>query len=60
MAGSLHTSFLTPPFGRALFFLNGAAPPGGTTGDIDRGVLAFIGLQIVELSCLFFFSGRAT
>ena len=35
---NLQTSFLTPPFGWALFFLRGVAPPEVTTGDIYRGV----------------------
>ncbi|MBK1667731.1 C4-dicarboxylate ABC transporter [Rhodovibrio sodomensis] len=60
VAMNLQTSFLTPPFGWALFFLKGVAPPGVTTGDIYRGVLPFIGLQILGLACLFFFPGLAT
>jgi tripartite ATP-independent transporter DctM subunit len=56
---NLQTSFLTPPFGWALFFLKGVAPPGVTTVDIYRGVLPFIGLQIVTLAVLFFFPGIA-
>jgi tripartite ATP-independent transporter DctM subunit len=60
VAMNLQTSFLTPPFGWALFFLKGVAPPGVTTGDIYRGVLPFIGLQVVGLACLFFFPALAT
>ncbi|MBK1698541.1 TRAP transporter large permease [Rhodovibrio salinarum] len=60
VAMNLQTSFLTPPFGWALFFLKGVAPPGVTTGDIYRGVLPFIGLQILGLACLFFFPSLAT
>ena len=57
---NLQTSFLTPPFGWALFFLKGVAPPGVSTTDIYRGVLPFIGLQTVALVILFFFPGIAT
>ncbi|SFA95963.1 TRAP transporter, DctM subunit [Poseidonocella pacifica] len=53
IALNLQTSFLTPPFGWALFFLKGAAPPGVTTGMIYRGVLPFIGIQVLALVLLF-------
>lgn len=43
----LQTSFLTPPFGYALFYLEGVAPPGVTMGHIYRGVVPFILLIIV-------------
>jgi len=46
---NLQTSFLTPPFGFALFYLRGVAPPEVTTGDIYRGVVPFIGLQLLGL-----------
>ncbi len=39
---NLQTSFLTPPFGWALFFLRGVAPPEVTTGDIYRGIVPFV------------------
>ena len=39
MAMNLQTSFLTPPFGFALFYLRGVAPPEIKTGDIYRGVV---------------------
>ncbi len=55
VAMNLQTSFLTPPFGWALFFLKGVAPPGVTTGDIYKGVLPFIGLQALALGLLFAF-----
>ncbi|MBP0439943.1 TRAP transporter large permease [Tianweitania sediminis] len=42
----LQTSFLTPPFGYALFYLEGVAPPGVTIGHIYRGVVPFIILII--------------
>ena len=40
---NLQTSFLTPPFGWALFFLRGVAPPEVKTGDIYRGIIPFVG-----------------
>ena len=43
---NLQTSFLTPPFGWALFFLRGVAPPEITTGDIYRGIVPFVGMQV--------------
>ncbi|MEO0820705.1 MAG: TRAP transporter large permease subunit [Pseudomonadota bacterium] len=60
IALNLQTSFLTPPFGWALFFLKGAAPPGVTTAMIYRGVLPFIGIQALALALLFLFPGIAT
>ncbi|MEZ5952759.1 MAG: TRAP transporter large permease subunit [Hyphomonas sp.] len=47
MALNLQTSFLTPPFGFALFYLRGAAPPEVSTLQIWRGAMPFIGLQIL-------------
>jgi tripartite ATP-independent transporter DctM subunit len=52
---NLQTSFLTPPFGWALFFLRGVAPPQVTTRDMYLGVLPFIGLQVVAVALVFFF-----
>ena len=46
LAVNLQTSFLTPPFGFALFYLRGVAPPTVTTGSIYRGVIPFVALQI--------------
>ncbi len=46
MALNLQTSFLTPPFGFALFYLRGAAPASLNTLDIWRGAIPFIGIQI--------------
>jgi tripartite ATP-independent transporter DctM subunit len=60
VAMNLQTSFLTPPFGWALFFLKGVAPPEITTGDIYRGVIPFILLQMVALGLLFAFPEIAT
>ncbi|GAB4574203.1 MAG: TRAP transporter large permease subunit [Rhodothalassiaceae bacterium] len=50
VAINLQTSFLTPPFGFALFYMKGAAPPSVGMGDIYRGVLPFILLQILGLA----------
>ncbi|MDX1779821.1 MAG: TRAP transporter large permease subunit [Thalassovita sp.] len=60
VAMNLQTSFLTPPFGWALFFLKGVAPPGVKTSDIYKGVLPFIGIQLIGLSLVYFFPGLAT
>jgi tripartite ATP-independent transporter DctM subunit len=56
---NLQTSFLTPPFGWALFFLKGVAPPSVSTIDIYRGVIPFIGLQLLCVSLVFFYPGMA-
>ena len=50
---NLQTSFLTPPFGWALFFLRGVAPPEVTTGDIYRGIVPFVAMQILALVLVF-------
>ncbi|SFZ86618.1 TRAP transporter, DctM subunit [Devosia enhydra] len=57
---NLQTSFLTPPFGFALFYLRGVAPPRVTTGMIYRGVIPFVGLQLVAVALLFIFPPIAT
>jgi tripartite ATP-independent transporter DctM subunit len=57
---NLQTSFLTPPFGWALFFLRGVAPPEVKTSDIYRGIMPFVGLQFVALVLVFSFPGLAT
>jgi len=56
---NLQTSFLTPPFGWALFFLRGVAPPEIATNDIYRGVWTFIALQLVALVLVFYFPALA-
>ncbi|MFM9879511.1 MAG: TRAP transporter large permease subunit [Burkholderiaceae bacterium] len=50
---NLQSSFLTPPFGWALFYLKGVAPPGVTIKDIYKGVLPFIILQGITLVLVF-------
>jgi tripartite ATP-independent transporter DctM subunit len=57
---NLQTSFLTPPFGWALFFLRGVAPPEIKTRDIYVGIMPFVGMQILALVLVFFFPGLAT
>ncbi len=52
---NLQTSFLTPPFGWALFFLRGVAPPEITTRHMYLGVIPFISLQLLGLVLLYFF-----
>ncbi|HFD80366.1 MAG TPA: TRAP transporter large permease subunit [Gammaproteobacteria bacterium] len=52
IAINLQTSFLTPPFGFALFYLRGVAPQSVTTGDIYRGVAPFIVIQLLMLGLL--------
>jgi len=49
MAINLQTSFLTPPFGFALFYLRGVAAPEVTTAAIYRGAIPFVFLQLVGL-----------
>ena len=57
---NLQTSFLTPPFGWSLFFLRGVAPPEITTGDMYRGIIPFVGMQVLALALVFAFPGLAT
>ncbi|MEO1393525.1 MAG: TRAP transporter large permease subunit [Cyanobacteria bacterium J06634_5] len=49
IGANMQTSFLTPPFGFALFYLRGIAPKEVTTGNIYRGVIPFIALQLLVL-----------
>lgn len=57
---NLQTSFLTPPFGFALFYLRGVAPPTITTSEIYRGVIPFIGIQVIGLLLLIIFPELVT
>ncbi|MBD6619404.1 TRAP transporter large permease subunit [Komarekiella sp. 'clone 1'] len=57
LGANLQTSFLTPPFGFALFYLRGVAPPEVTTADIYRGVIPFILLQLLVLVLIIVFPG---
>ncbi len=60
LAVNLQTSFLTPPFGFSLFYLRGAAPKSIQTGQIYRGVLPFIAIQIGVLALLVLFPDLVT
>lgn len=60
IAINLQTSFLTPPFGFALFYLRGIAPKTVTTGQIYRGVLPFIIIQLLVLLMLSYWPWLAT
>ncbi len=52
---NLQTSFLTPPFGFALFYLRGVAPASVSTGMIYRGAAPFVILQVIGIVLLFAF-----
>ncbi len=52
---NLQTSFLTPPFGYALFYFKGVAPPEYTMGDIYRGIIPFVIIQLVGLAMMIVF-----
>jgi len=60
IAINLQTSFLTPPFGFALFYLRGVAPESVATGDIYRGVMPFVAIQIFALALLALWPELAT
>ncbi|MBT5047260.1 MAG: TRAP transporter large permease subunit [Rhodospirillaceae bacterium] len=60
IAINLQTSFLTPPFGFALFYLRGVAPASVTTMDIYRGIIPFVVIQIVGLCVVAYWPGLAT
>ncbi|MEQ3625247.1 MAG: TRAP transporter large permease subunit [Marinobacter sp.] len=55
IAVNLQTSFLTPPFGFALFYLRGVAPAEVTTGHIYRGIIPFVLIQVLGLAMLWMF-----
>ena len=55
IALNLQTSFLTPPFGWSLFFLKGVAPPEIKTVSIYKGVLPFIGIQMLVIGLVMLF-----
>ncbi|MDY6860205.1 MAG: TRAP transporter large permease subunit [Pseudomonadota bacterium] len=60
MAIVLQTSFLTPPFGYALFYLRAIAPPSVKTSEIIAGVMPFIGLIIAMCLLVAFFPSLVT
>lgn len=55
LALNLQTSFLSPPFGFALFYLKGVAPEGVTTGHIYRGIVPFLVIQVIVLLVVLLF-----
>jgi tripartite ATP-independent transporter DctM subunit len=55
LAINLQTSFLTPPFGFALFYLKGVAPPSVKTSHLYRGILPFVLIQLLFLTALIIF-----
>ncbi len=60
MAVNLQTSYLTPPFGFALFYLRGVAGDEVTTMNIYRGIIPFVMIQLLALVVLWFLPGLAT
>jgi len=60
IAINLQTSFLTPPFGFALFYLRGVAPPAVTTAAIYRGAMPFVAIQVLTLLLLALFPDIVT
>ena len=57
---NLQTSFLTPPFGYALFYFKGVAPEGFTMMHIYRGILPFVALQLISILVLCLFPALVT
>lgn len=57
---NLQTSFLTPPFGYALFYFKGVAPEGYTMGHIYRGIMPFVVLQVISMVILCLFPAIVT
>ena len=60
LAVNLQTSFMTPPFGFSLFYLNSVTPPSISTGHIYRGIIPFVILQLIGLLLVIFFPELAT
>lgn len=60
IAINLQTSFLTPPFGFSLFYLRAAAPAEVTTGQIYRGVIPYLGLQLAAVLAVWLLPMLAT
>ncbi len=57
---NLQISFLTPPFAYSIFYLKGITPPHVKTSDIYRGVIPFVGLQILAVLLCILFPGLLT
>jgi tripartite ATP-independent transporter DctM subunit len=60
LAVNLQTSFMTPPFGFSLFYLNSVTPPEVSTGHIYRGIIPFVILQLIGLMIVIFYPSLAT
>ena len=60
MCVNLQTSFVTPPFGYALFYFAGVAPQGYTMMHIYKGIMPFVILQLIGLAILVFFPALTT
>jgi TRAP-type mannitol/chloroaromatic compound transport system permease large subunit len=55
IAVNLQTSFLTPPFGFALFYLKGVAPPEVQTSHIYKGIIPYVVIQLIGLLLIILF-----
>ena len=60
MCVNLQTSFLTPPFGYALFYFKGVAPEGYTMMHVYRGIMPFVAIQVIGLIILAMFPAMST
>jgi tripartite ATP-independent transporter DctM subunit len=60
IAMNLQTSFLTPPLGPTLFYIQGVLPKGVTAADVYRGITPFVILQVIGLALVMTFPGLAT
>jgi tripartite ATP-independent transporter DctM subunit len=60
IAVNLQTSFMTPPFGFSLFYLKAVTPPEIRTGHIYRGIIPFVGVQLVGLCLVVLFPQLVT
>ena len=60
VALNLQTSFITPPFGFSLFYLRGVMPKEVSTLQMYRGVVPFIGLQVLVILVVYFFPSLVT
>ncbi|MBN2032270.1 MAG: TRAP transporter large permease subunit [Deltaproteobacteria bacterium] len=60
IAVNFQTSFLTPPMGFSLFYLKGVSPPEVRTGQIYRGIIPFVALQLVGLAVVIFIPSSVT
>jgi TRAP-type mannitol/chloroaromatic compound transport system permease large subunit len=60
IAITLQTSFLTPPFGYALFFLRGSAPKNVRMQDIYKGIVPYVVMLLIAIACVAAFPKVAT